>query len=419
MGHRAWQEHELLHAHRRSSAPTAPVAWRSACSELGGGHRRSTERWAAPLGSSTPPSPARQAAAWAWDRHRQAAAVAGRRGHRRGRRSPPTPDRRGPPLESPVLAGFRARPPPTPTLPGTGAPSPGGNRPVHGTPIPPRTTYRGRRARWRFGPSHDGGPRHRLVDHHRSCRGGAPSRRSRLRSPPPGSPQLAIPWRGRPPLGAGPGGRLPRARRGPSRRPRATADAFSDIPSSSTPTPARPPSLAGRRTPAARSPGAPGRHAPPARRLPVSGWAGHHTRIEVAVPVDQAEVTALSATGTSDWTSTDARRVGWRQLALQLVRLARLPLPGLRPGSHRLHHRVVPGPRARATSCPGRTSTAGERRGTPGLRESGHTQCVPSPPFQIYAQLSWRAGLRARTTGLRWTCRLLLFDTRTRPSSGR
>ena len=140
-------------------------------------------------------------------------------------------------------------------------------------------------------------------------------------------------------------------------------------------------------------------------------------RIEVAVPVGAAQVTALNGVGTTDWTSSDARIV-WDGVSSPPTSFAwhayPYPVSDQVPIAFTTASFPVPGP---GDVVPGALSW--DFQANPGAQtgfETGHTQCNPVAPVQIYATFVLASGPRARTTG---SAGRAGSPTPARPSSGR
>lgn len=130
-------------------------------------------------------------------------------------------------------------------------------------------------------------------------------------------------------------------------------------------------------------------------------------QLQVAIPLSSATVTALIATGTTDWTSTNARLV-WGGVSSPATAFAwhvyDLPQFAERfPISFTTASFQLPRPRDIA---PGALSW--DFQANPGVQagfESGHVQCAPVPPVQTYATLLPASGPSCAHDGRKWTCR--------------
>ena len=126
----------------------------------------------------------------------------------------------------------------------------------------------------------------------------------------------------------------------------------------------------------------------------------------MAVPVGAAQVTALNGVGTTDWTSSDARIV-WGGVSSPPTSFAwhayPYPVSDQVPIAFTTASFPIPGP---GDVVPGALSWdfQANPEAHPGF-ETGHTQCNPVAPEQIYATFVVASGPSCPHDGLRWTCR--------------
>ena len=132
-------------------------------------------------------------------------------------------------------------------------------------------------------------------------------------------------------------------------------------------------------------------------------------RVQVIIPASPAAVTALLGTGTTDWTSANAALVwgGVRSPATPFSwRVPPSPYPpysDLFPILFTTASFQIPGP---GDVAPGELSW--DFQANPGTQagfESGHTQCTPVAPVQIYATFLRASGPSCAHDRDQWTCR--------------